>query len=161
MHSSTTFSPFEVIYDFNPLSPLDLLPFPLSERVSTNCKRKAETIQKLHEKICANIEAKTKIYMRNANKKRNKVVFEEGDLVWVHLRKERFPEERKSKLMPRTDGPFLILRKTSDNAYLLDLQGKYDISPSFNFLIYLLLLQMIQICGQILLKRKGMMRLST
>jgi len=48
------------------------------------------------------------------------------------LRKERFPEERKSKLMPRVDGPFQIIRKISDNAYQLDLKGNYDISSSFN-----------------------------
>ena len=71
-------------------------------------------------------------------KKRNEVVFKEGDLVWVHLRKERFPEERMSKLMPRVDGPVQILRKINDNAYQLDWQGKYDISSSFN--VYDLLL---------------------
>ena len=60
------------------------------------------------------------------------MIFEEGDLVWVHLRKEQFPKERKSKLMPRVDGPFQILRKINDNAYQFDLQGKYDISSSFN-----------------------------
>ena len=132
MHSSTKFSPFEVVYGFNPLSSLDLLPLLLSKRVSTDSKKKADTIQKLYEKVRANIEAKTKVYTRKANKKRNKVIFEEGDLVWVHPRKERLPEERKSKLMTRVDGPFLILRKISDNAYQLDLQGKYEISSSFN-----------------------------
>ncbi|XP_013624301.1 PREDICTED: uncharacterized protein LOC106330374 [Brassica oleracea var. oleracea] len=120
------------VYGFNPLSPLDLLPLPLSERVSTNGKRKADTIKKLHEQVRSNIKAKTEGYKRYANKKRNEVIFKEGDLVWVHLRKERFPEERKSKLMPRVDGPFQILRKINDNAYQLDLQGKYDISSSFN-----------------------------
>ena len=96
MHSSTK------------LSPLVFLSLPLSERVSTNGKRKADTIPKLHEQVRANIAAKTKVYTRKANKKRNKVVFEEGDLVWVHLRKERFLEKRKFKLMPRVDGPFQI-----------------------------------------------------
>ena len=95
-------------------------------------KRKAYTIQKLHEQIRANIEAKTKVYTRKANKKRNKVVFEEGYLIWVHLQKERFPEERKLKLMPQVDRPFQIPRKINDNAYQLDLQCKYDISSSFN-----------------------------
>lgn len=33
MHSFTKFSPFEVVYGFNPLSPLDLLPLPLSEEL--------------------------------------------------------------------------------------------------------------------------------
>ena len=116
-------------------------------QVSTYGKRKADTIQKLHERVHDNIKAKTKVYTRKANKKKKKVVFKEGDLVWVHLRKERFPEERKSKLMPMVDGPFQILRKIHDNAYQLDLQGKYDIYSSFNVLIYLLFVQMIQICG--------------
>ena len=40
----------------------------------------------------------------------------ECDLVWVHLRNER-PEERKSKLIPRVDGPFQILKKINENAY--------------------------------------------
>ena len=34
--------------------------------------------------------------------------------------------------MPRVYGPFPILRKISDNTYQLDLQGKYEISSSFN-----------------------------
>ncbi|KAF8105949.1 hypothetical protein N665_0151s0042 [Sinapis alba] len=117
------FPPFEVVYGFNPLSPLDLLPLPLSERVSTDGKRKAYTIQKLHEKVCDKIKAKTEVYTRKANKKKKKVVFDEGDLVWVHLRKEQILEERKSKLMPKVDGPFQILRNIHDNAYQLDLQG--------------------------------------
>ncbi|CAL9234298.1 unnamed protein product, partial [Arabidopsis halleri] len=58
--------------------------------------------------------------------------FNEGDLVWVHLRKERFPKERKSKLMPRVDGPFKVLKRINNNAYSLDLQGKYNVSNSFN-----------------------------
>ena len=134
IHYTTKFSPFEVVYGFNPLSPLDFLPLslPLSARVSTNGKRKAGTIKKLHEQVRANIETKTEGYKRFAHKKRKEVIFKEGDLVWVHLRKERFPEERKSKLMPRVDGPFQILRKINDKAYQLDLQGKYDISSSFN-----------------------------
>ncbi|XP_025822327.1 uncharacterized protein LOC112898161, partial [Panicum hallii] len=40
-----------------------------------------------------------------------------GDLVWLHLRKDRFPQQRKSKLSPRGDGPFKVLQKINDNAY--------------------------------------------
>ena len=39
------------------------------------------------------------------------MVFEEGDIVWLHLRKDRFPQERNSKLKPRGDGPFKVLKK--------------------------------------------------
>ena len=34
VHSATKFSPFEIVYGFNPLTPLDLLPLPLSEHVN-------------------------------------------------------------------------------------------------------------------------------
>ena len=41
------------------------------------------------------------------------------DDVWLHLRKDRFPDLRKSKLMPRADDPFKVLEKINDNAYKL------------------------------------------
>ncbi|XP_031376072.1 uncharacterized protein LOC116191936, partial [Punica granatum] len=68
VHSATKFSPFEVVYGFNPLTPLDLSPLPL---------------------------------------------------IWLHMRKERFPAQRRSKLLPRGDGPFQVLERINDNAYKL------------------------------------------
>ena len=47
------------------------------------------------------------------------VTFEPGDLVWLHLRKDRFPDLRKSKLLLRADGPFKVVAKINDNAYKL------------------------------------------
>jgi len=74
----------------------------------------------------------TKLYEKRANKGRKKMSFEPGDLVWVHLRKDRFPEQRKSKLQPRADGPFKVLHKVNDNAYEIDLPSTYGVSTSFN-----------------------------
>ncbi|XP_052188792.1 uncharacterized protein LOC127799098 [Diospyros lotus] len=87
VHSSTKYSPFEIVYGFNPLTPLDLLPLPVNEK---------------------------------------------ANWVWVHMRKERFPAQRKSKLAPRGDGPFQVLERINDNAYKIDLPGKYNISATFN-----------------------------
>ncbi|GJV34913.1 hypothetical protein Tco_1407390 [Tanacetum coccineum] len=42
-------------------------------------------------------------YSAQANKHRKRVVFQEGDLVWIHLRKERFSAGRFGKLKPRVD----------------------------------------------------------
>ena len=50
----------------------------------------------------------------------------------MHLRKERFPPERKSKLLPRVDGPFEVLQKINDNAYKIDLPREYRVSCTFN-----------------------------
>ncbi|XP_041004037.1 uncharacterized protein LOC121249393, partial [Juglans microcarpa x Juglans regia] len=86
MHTTTSYSPFEIVYGFNPLTPLDLMPLPVDDR----------------------------------------------NWVWVHMRKERFPAHRRTKLHPRGDGPFQILEKINDNAYKVDLPGEYKVSATFN-----------------------------
>jgi hypothetical protein len=132
IHSATNFSPFEMVYGFNPLSPLDLTSLPLSERVNLDGKKKAEFIKMIHEKARLNIERRTKQYVQQANKGRKKTVFEPGDWVWLHSRNDRFLEKRRSKLLPRGDGPFQIVERINDNAYKLDLPGEYNISATFN-----------------------------
>ena len=40
VHSTTNFSPFEIVYGFNPLTPLDLLPLLVNERLVWMVKRR-------------------------------------------------------------------------------------------------------------------------
>ena len=89
VHSATKHSPFEIVYGFNPLTPLDLLPLPSEQVVHKNGEEKAEFVKKLHRDVRDNIEKRTHQYEQQANKGRKKVVFEVGDWVWVHFRKER------------------------------------------------------------------------
>ena len=133
VHSTTGCSPFEIVYGFNPLTPLDLLPLPNNSVFKhKDAQVKADFVKKMHEQVKAQIEKKMASYAKQANKGRKKVVFEPGDWVWVHMRKERFPSQRKSKLQPRGDGPFQILAKINDNAYKIDLPGEYGVSATFN-----------------------------
>ena len=132
MHASTNFCTFEIVYGFIPLSTLDLIALPLSEQVNLDGKKKAEFVKSLNERVRANLERKNDQYAKHANKGRVKVVFELGDWVWIHLHKERFPIQRKSKLMPRGDGPFQVLERINDNAYKIDLPGEYGVSATFN-----------------------------
>jgi hypothetical protein len=63
IYFATKFSPFEIVYGFNPLSPLDLTPLPLSKRVNLDGKKKAEFVKMIHEKARLNIERRTQQYV--------------------------------------------------------------------------------------------------
>jgi hypothetical protein len=71
-------------------------------------------------------------YKISGDKGRKQLNIAPGDLVWLHLRKEWFPDLRKSKLMPRVDGPFKVLKKINENAYKLDLPTDFGVTPTFN-----------------------------
>ena len=131
-HSTTKVSPFQVVYGFNPRTPIDLLPLPTTERTNTDDQERAEFIRKLHETTKANIEMMNEKYRIAGSKGRKELKLAIGDLVWLHLRKDRFPELRKSKLMHRADGPFKILEKINDNAYKFELPPEFGVSPTFN-----------------------------
>ena len=99
---------------------------------SLDGQKKAEIVKKPHESLQQHIEKKNEQYTTKANKGRRQVLFEPGDWVWVHIRKERFPACKWSKLHPRGDGSFQVLERINDNAYKLDLLGEYNISATFN-----------------------------
>jgi hypothetical protein len=129
---TTGLSSFKVVYGVDPLTPLDLVPRAFDEKPSVEATKRVEEIQQLHELVKTKIEKSNASYQNQANKHKKKKVFQPGDLVWVHLRKERFPQKRKSKLMPRADGPFEVLERVNDNAYKVNLPGDYGVSATFN-----------------------------
>ena len=50
------------------------------------------------------------------------------------MHKERFPNQRKSKLQPRGDGltlTFQVLERINDNAYKIELLGEYGVNATF------------------------------
>jgi hypothetical protein len=134
-HSTTKVSPFQVVYGFNPRAPIDILPLPTSERIHSEAKEGAEFILKIHETTKQNIEKMTEKYRVAGSKGKKELKLEPGDLVWLHLRKEYFPDLRQSKLMPRADGPFKILEKINDNAYKLELPPEFGVHFRFETLL--------------------------
>jgi hypothetical protein len=74
-------------------------------------------------------------YRIAASKSRKEVKLEPSDLVWLHFRKERFSEFRKSKLMSCAAGPFKILAKINDNVYKLELPPEFGLVPALIFQI--------------------------
>jgi hypothetical protein len=155
VHSTTKLNLFQVVYDFNPHAPIDLLLLPPSETTCFDASQRSEFILKMHETTKLNIEKMNEKYQIAGSKGRREVKLESGDLVWLHLQKEQFPylrkskpmsrdlvwlhlqkEQfhylRKSKPMSRVDGPFKFLEKINDNTYKLELPPEFVVSPAFN-----------------------------
>jgi hypothetical protein len=91
----------------------------------------------MHETTKHNIENMNEKYRIAGSKGRKEVKLEPGDLVWLHPRKDRFSDLRKSKLMPIADGPFKIIEKINDNAYKLELPPEFGVSPTWEKKSYL------------------------
>ncbi|KAH9658312.1 hypothetical protein KPL70_023438 [Citrus sinensis] len=107
VHSATKYSPFEIIYGFIPLTPLDLTPLPVYERVNLDGKKNAEFVKQIHERAKLTIERRTEQYAKQANKGRHKLVFEPG----VDLRINPLQEEGNDEIKDKT------ITSTWDEAY--------------------------------------------
>ena len=94
---------------------------------------RANHLKKVHEDTRHTIECQVQRLATKLNVNKQPMIFNIGDLVWLHLRKDQFPNERKSKLLPRADGPFKVLARYNNNAYKIDLpRDKYNMSDIFN-----------------------------
>lgn len=133
-HSLTTSrSLFEEVYGVNPFVPIDLVLMVKGDIVEKDAKKRVEAFQKTCEQVKKRIEEMNKKYQERANKRRKQPIFHHGDLVWLHLRKERFPKLRKNKLMPRSDDPFRVIERVNDSAYKIELPDELmGVSATFN-----------------------------
>ena len=91
LHSTTKICPFEIVYGFLPRAPIDLLPLPSSEKVNFDAKQRAKLILKMHELTKENIERMNAKYKLARDKRRKRVVFAPGDLVWLRCARIGFP----------------------------------------------------------------------
>ncbi|KAK8690664.1 hypothetical protein V6N13_074195 [Hibiscus sabdariffa] len=68
VHSATNMSPFEVVYGYNPITPLDMLPLPYEHVLNRDEQSKAEYVKKMHQQVKENLERRTQQYETQANK---------------------------------------------------------------------------------------------
>ncbi|KAK8918413.1 hypothetical protein KSP39_PZI022006 [Platanthera zijinensis] len=129
---STQLSPNEIVHGYKAPVPLDLIPLPPSFKSSQFALDFASHVHTLHEHIGKTLAKQYSIYQSNANVHRRVVSLNIGDLVMVRLIPERMPSGTIKKLANKRAGPFRILKKLGENAYLLELPSDWGISPVFN-----------------------------
>jgi hypothetical protein len=52
---------------------------------------------------------------------------------------KRFPKQKRSKLIPKRDGPFQILERFNDNTYKMNLLDEYGVNATFNVFFFIAL----------------------
>ncbi|OWM72158.1 hypothetical protein CDL15_Pgr018041 [Punica granatum] len=130
VRSSIGRSPFSVVYIKPPRHALDLLKLPKTHGVSVATRNMANQWHKVHGEVKKPEQANAK-YKHAPDLHRRKQLFEVGDEVMLFLRKERFPLGTYGKLQPKKYGPYKILCKINDNAYVVDLPSSLGISKTF------------------------------
>ena len=76
IHKTTNISPFEVVYGFNPLTPLDLLPLSNPHTfVHKEGATKAEFVKKMHERVKEQIQQQTEKYIKHNSKGKREIIF--------------------------------------------------------------------------------------
>ncbi|CAL1396727.1 unnamed protein product [Linum trigynum] len=132
VHSATGKSPFSLVYTTPPLHVVDLIALPKAPGVSQAAEAMVRDVQAVKDVVKAKLEATGQKNKRAADAHRREKLFVVDDSVMVFLRKDRFPFGTYSKLQPRKYGPFKVLKKINDNAYVIDLPASMNISSTFN-----------------------------
>jgi hypothetical protein len=109
MHSSTKMCPFQIAYGYIPRAPIDLISLNAVNAPQVDAAAHVEQMITIHEQTKQNIAATNAKNQVVGSKGRKLVTFE-----------------------PRAAGPFKVLTKINDNAYILDLPAEFGVSTSFN-----------------------------
>ncbi|GJY17851.1 putative CCCH-type zinc finger family protein [Tanacetum coccineum] len=88
-NQTTQRSPFEIVHGLSPYSVTDLTPIPNLGKANVKADEFAKHIKNIHEEVKLQVEAHNAKYKKATDLHRRKVIFEEGDYVWVVLTKDR------------------------------------------------------------------------
>ena len=90
-------------------------------------------VHTIHDIVSKQLALSYEAYKLSADLLKRRKTLKEGDLVMVKIHPHRIPKVY-SKLQLKSYGPFKILSKINDNAYIVDIPDDWGISNSFNIL---------------------------
>ena len=99
INRSTGKSPFQIVNDYSPRTPIDLVPLPPHMRVSEPAENFAKHIHDLHAEIRQKISLSNEEYKLAADVHRRSKEFNVGDYVMVRIHPERIPKTFSKKLL--------------------------------------------------------------
>ncbi|KAF9662027.1 hypothetical protein SADUNF_Sadunf18G0010400 [Salix dunnii] len=132
VNRSTGCTPFELVYGSHPNTPVDINSLPLPPRPSEAALDFSSYMQQLHDECKQRLTFSANSYAAATNSHRRDRQFNEGDMVLVRLKPERFPPGSFTKIHARRAGPFKVIKKMGRNAYVIELPSDFMISPVFN-----------------------------
>ncbi|GKA16778.1 transposon ty3-I gag-pol polyprotein [Tanacetum coccineum] len=99
-NKTTDRSPFMVVYGLNPKTPLDLAVLDTSTKFNQEASDRAADIKALHQLVRDKITKSNELIKYRRDKGSKHILFQPGDLVWVHFRKDRFQPSVVTSLAP-------------------------------------------------------------
>lgn len=132
VNRSTGKTPFQIVYGIHPRGILELRDVNCLEKPSALADDFVNVMKDIQDQVKVKLQHSNSKYKTHADKRRKDVTFNVGDLVMVHLKKERLPKGHYTKLMAKKIGPFKILKRSGPNAYHVDLPPDIHLSPIFN-----------------------------
>lgn len=121
VNNITGFSPFQIIYGVVPCAPLDLSTLPDRQRLHGGAESFMQQLVDIHTQTTANLEASISKYKAAAGSHLCCLVFQEVNLVWAVLTRDRMLAHAYNKLKAKKIGPLKVLEHINDNAYRLEL----------------------------------------
>ena len=91
-----------------------------------------ESLRETHDQTRQQLELSANKYKSHADCKRDEMIFEPGELVWVVLTMDRMLAHAYNKIRARKIGPIEVLERINNNAYRLRLPSHIKTAYVFN-----------------------------
>ena len=130
-HSSTGYSPFMLMYGFQPRAPHAVGLHKEKVQAAKDFLEDMNSMLKFAQENIRKAQDRARAY---ADPHRRNISFEEGELVYLKVPKqsESMKSGRSPKLSPRYYGPFTILKRVGERAYKLQLPASSKVHPVFH-----------------------------